>query len=140
MSTYTRRSRALVQWIPFVLALVLATPMLAQNPNPVGEWNLQSDAQGQVSVFTLTVTREGDTLKGKIASEQYGNQNLPDFKYENGVITYTRNLDVGGQGIALLFKGKIEGDKLTGTYTVEGFEIPVTGSRKAATTGANPGK
>ena len=139
MSTYTRRSRALVQWIPFVLALdialVLATPMLAQNPNPVGEWNLQSDAQGQVSVFTLTVTKEGETLKAKVASEQYGNQNLSDFKYENGVMTYTRTLDAGGQAIALLFKGKIEGDKLTGTYTVQGLEIPVTGSRKAATPG-----
>jgi hypothetical protein len=117
--------------MPFAIVLVFAAPAHAQDP--VGEWNLQSDAQGQVTNFVLTVTREAGVLKGKIASETFGNQNLADFKFEAGTVTYTRNLDVGGQAIALLFKGKIEGDKLTGTYTVEGVEIPVTGSRKPVT-------
>ena len=35
-----------------------------------------------------------------------------------------------GAKIIQQFKGKIEGDKLTGAYTIEGFELPVTGSRK----------
>jgi hypothetical protein len=116
--------------MPVAIILVFAATGRAQDP--VGEWNLQSDAQGQVTKFVLTVTKEGEVLKGKIASETYGNQTLGDFKFEagTGTITYTRNLDVGGQVIPLLFKGKIEGDKLTGVYTVEGVEIPVTGTRK----------
>jgi hypothetical protein len=102
----------------------------AQTPNPVGEWNLQSDAQGQITKFTLTVTKEGDALKGKVVSETYGSQDLNDLKFENGSLTFTRNLEIGGQAVAMAFKGKIEGDKLTGNYSLEGFDIPVTGSRK----------
>jgi hypothetical protein len=45
-------------------------------------------------------------------------------------VTFTRNLDLGGQTIPMAFKGKIEGDKMTGAYTVQEFEIPVTGTRK----------
>ncbi len=99
-------------------------------PNPVGEWNLKTDAQGQITNFTLTITKVGEALKGKVASEQYGAQELTDLKYENGTLTYTRNLEIGGQGIAMAFKGKIEGDKLTGAYDLMGVELPVTGSRK----------
>ena len=110
----------------FVSSLTIA----AQAPNPVGEWSLQSDAQGNVTNFTLTITKVGDVLKGKIASETYGNEELKDLKFENGTLTYTRNLEIGGQAAAMAFKGKIEGDKLTGAYTIQGFEIPVTGSRK----------
>jgi hypothetical protein len=109
-------------------------PAIAQAPNPVGEWSLQSDAQGQVTNFTLTITREGQALKGKITSETYGPQDLKDLKVENGTVTYTRNLDLGGQTVAMAFKGKIEGDKLTGAYTLMEFEIPVTGTRKAPAT------
>jgi hypothetical protein len=111
-------------------ALILTFTLAAQAPNPVGEWSLQSDAQGNVTNFTLTITKDGDTLKGKIVSETYGNEDLKDLKFENGTLTYTRNLDIGGQAAAMAFKGKIEGDKLTGAYTIQGFEIPVTGSRK----------
>jgi hypothetical protein len=125
--------RVFVLIVPVAIILVFAASGHAQDP--VGEWALQSDAQGQVNNFVLTVTKEGEVLKGKIASETFGNQNLADFKFEaaTGTITYTRNLDVGGQTVALLFKGKIEGDKLTGTYTVEGVEIPVAGKRKPPT-------
>ena len=119
-----------------VFVLLFATVALAQKAqDPVGQWNLQADAQGEISKFTLTITKEGAVLKGKIASEQYGPQDLTDLKFENDVLTYTRNLDLGGQVIAMAFKGKIEGDKLTGTYDIMGLELPVTGTRKTA---ANP--
>jgi hypothetical protein len=120
--------RVLALIMPAAIILVFAATGRAQDP--VGEWNLQSDAQGQITKFVLTVTREEGVLKAKIASETFGNQNLADFKFEAGTITYTRNLDVGGQVIPLLFKGEIEGDKLTGAYSVQGVEIPVTGTRK----------
>ena len=116
-----------------VFGIFLAAVALAQEPqDPVGQWNLEADAQGQISKFTLTITKEGAVLKGKIASEQYGPQDLTDLKFENDTLTYTRNLDVGGQAISMAFKGKIEGDKMTGTYNVMGLELPVTGSRKIA--------
>ena len=70
----------------------------SDTPNPVGEWNLKTDAQGQITNFTLTITKEGEAFKGKVASEQYGAQELTDLKYENGTLTYTRNLEIGGQG------------------------------------------
>ena len=111
-------------------AFALVFTIAAQAQNPVGVWNLQSDAQGQVTSFTLTIAREGEVLKGKVVSEQYGNEDLKDLKFENGALTYTRNLDIGGQPVAMAFKGKIEGDKLTGAYNVQGLEIPVTSSRK----------
>jgi hypothetical protein len=120
----------------FGLIFVIA----AQAQNPAGVWSLQSDAQGQVTNFTLTITKEGEVFKGKIVSEQYGNEDLKDLRFENGTLTYTRNLDVGGQTVAMAFKGKIEGDKLTGAYNIQGLEIPVTGSRKAPTPAASPAK
>ena len=114
------------------LLLLLVVSIAAQAQEPVGVWNLQADAQGQVSPFTLTITKEGTTLKGKIASEIYGSQDLTDLKFENGTLTYTRKLEIGGQAAEMLFKGKIEGDKMTGAYSIPGVDIPVTGSRKSA--------
>jgi len=120
----------------FGLIFVIA----AQAQDPVGVWSLRSDAQGQVTNFTLTITKEAEVIKGKIVSEQYGNEDLKDLKFENGTLSYTRNLNIGGQTVAMVFKGKIEGDKLTGAYNIQGLEIPVTGSRKASTPGSSPAK
>jgi len=127
------RKQSVALLLGFVL--VLAVAAAAQAPaatDPVGVWNMQTDAQGQVSPFVLTITKEGNALKGKIASELYGNQDLPDLKFENGTLTYTRKLDIGGQAVEMLFKGKIEGDKVTGAYTIMEIELPVTGTRKSA--------
>ena len=115
--------------IMFAVAFCLSLVATAQSPNPVGQWNLQSDAQGQITKFTLTITKEGDTFKGKVASEQYGAQDLTDLKVEKATVTYTRNLEIAGQAVVMAFKGTIEGDKLTGAYTVQGIELPVTGTR-----------
>lgn len=115
------------------MLLLLAVSAAAQAADPVGVWSLQADAQGQVSPFTLTITKEGNALKGKIASELYGSQDLTDLKFDNGTLTYTRKLELGGQAAEMAFKGKVEGDKMTGAYSIQGVEIPVTGSRKAAT-------
>jgi hypothetical protein len=119
-----------------IALLLMVFSATAQAPDPVGVWSMQADAQGQVSPFTLTITKEGGVLKGKIASELYGDQVLTDLKFENGALTYTRRLEVGGQAVEMAFKGKIEGDKATGAYTVEGQEIPVTGTRSATTSPA----
>ena len=105
-------------------------PAFSQTADPVGEWALQTTAQGQITPFTLTITREGNILKGKAASEAYGSQVLTDFKYTNGELTYTRTIEVGGQPIVMNFKGKIDGDKMTGAYNLQGVDLPVTGSRK----------
>jgi hypothetical protein len=120
------------------LGILLAFSAIASAQDPVGEWNLQSDAQGQITNFTLTITKAGEALKGKVVSEQYGNEDLADLKFDKGTLTYTRNLLVGGEVIPLAFKGKIEGDKLTGAYSVQGLEIPVTGSRKKPAVPASP--
>ena len=120
------------------LGILLAFSAVAYAQDPLGEWNLQSDAQGQITNFTLTITKAGEALKGKVVSEQYGNEDLMDLKFENGALTYTRNLNIGGQAVPMAFKGKIEGDKLTGAYSVQGIEIPVTGSRKKPAATASP--
>ena len=112
------------------VVFILALFAMAQAANPGGEWNLQSDAQGTITKFTLTITKVGEVLKGKVVSEAYGTQDLTDLKFENATVTFTRNLDLGGQTIPMAFKGKIEGDKMAGAYTIQEFEIPVTGSRK----------
>ena len=121
-----------------LLGILLSFSAVAYAQDPVGEWNLQSDAQGQITNFTLTITKVGEALKGKVASEQYGNEDLADLKFDKGTLTYTRNLSIGGEAIPLTFKGKIEGDKLTGAYSVQGVEIPVTGSRKKPAATASP--
>ena len=118
--------------VAVAVAIVMTAVLTAQAPNPVGEWNLQTDVQGQITKFTLTITKDGEAFKGKVASETYNAQDLTDLKVENGTITYTRKLDIGGQIVEMLFKGKIEGDKLTGAYSVQGMDLPVTGNRKPA--------
>ena len=112
--------------------LVMSALAVAQSANAVGAWDLQSDAQGQITKFTLTITKEGETFKGKAESEAYGAEALTDLKVENNIVTYTRNLSVGGQSIPMTFKGTIVGDKMTGAYSVMGQDLPVTGTRKTA--------
>jgi hypothetical protein len=106
------------------------------NPNPVGEWDLQSDAQGQITKFTLSITKDGDVYKGKASSEAYGSEELKDLKVEGAVVTYTRNLPIADQVVPMTFKGTIDGDKLTGAYSILGQELPVTGGRKGTAAAA----
>jgi hypothetical protein len=123
-------ARKLALAVACLVVVLSAIPALAQAPDPVGEWALQTNTQGQITPFTLTITREGNVLKGKASSEQYGSQVLTDLKYANGELTYTRAIEVAGQPIVMTFKGKIEGDKMTGAYNVQGVDLPVTGTRK----------
>jgi hypothetical protein len=67
-------------------------------PNPVGEWNLKTDARGQNHKLHSDDYQGSEAFKGKVASEQYGAQELTDLKYENGTLTYTRNLKSGAGG------------------------------------------
>src|SRR5688572_17328063 len=66
------------------LGILLSFSAVAYAQDPVGEWNLQSDAQGQITNFTLTITKVGEALKGTVVSEQYGKEDLADLKFENG--------------------------------------------------------
>ena len=72
-----------------------------------------------------------------MASEQYGAQELTDLKYENGTLTYTRNLEIGGQGDKRwrLQRAKSEGASWTGIPTCSGL----AGSRQPEPVGSAAG-
>jgi imidazolonepropionase-like amidohydrolase len=85
-----------------------------------GTWamNLVSP-QGPVDM-TLTVTQNGSSFNGSMTS-QFGTNEISDGQISGRVVTWTMNLQVGGQSILLSYRGEVEGTRMTGTAQLGNF-------------------
>ena len=114
------------------VALVSAAPVAAQDVKPVditGHWEMTVDSpQGQLTI-AANFKQDGETLTGTHVSEM---GEVPLKGTVKGVdVEYTLTLDMGGQQMTIVHKGKVEGDKLTAEVDTGGFGvIPVTGTRQ----------
>jgi len=119
----------------YVLAIALtclcvaAVPAYAQDlPKPeakaekidvTGIWDMTVESpQGALEVVA-TLKQEGEKLTGTQAS-QMGEAALEGSVVGNE-IKYTINIDAGGQQMAIVFAGKVEGDTMNGVFDFGGM-------------------
>ena len=108
-------------------ALVGLASLASAAEGPVGQWDLQVDAQGQAMDATLDIKEADGALTGTIASD-LGEYPVTDVTFEGGVLKFT--LDMSDQGFTLAFEGTIEGDKIEGNFNSPDIgDIPASGMR-----------
>jgi hypothetical protein len=87
--------------------------------NITGTWNLTVDSpQGEVPV-TAQLRQDGETITGTLTSP-FGQSSVSSGSISNGNMRFTVVVDVQGTQITVVFSGKVEGNRISGTVDVEG--------------------
>jgi zinc protease len=101
----------------------------ASTADPVGAWAIQITLpNGQSIPATLNISREASALNGTISSEA-GSATLSNMTLSSNNLTSQITLNMQGQTIEGQVAGRIEGDRMTGTITIQGTPINFTGTR-----------
>lgn len=105
-----------------VLILGAISEALAANID--GKWVAQVPGQGgQMREVTFTFKAEGDKLTGTVTGRQ-GDVAISDGTIKGDDISFTQAFNVGGNAGKLVYKGKVSGDEIRFTRTVEGMDRP----------------
>jgi autotransporter translocation and assembly factor TamB len=110
-------------------ALVPVAAQDAKKIDVTGTWELTVESpQGQM-VITANYKQEGEALTGTHVSEM-GESPLKGT-VKGADIEYTLTLDMGGQQMSIVHKGKVDGDTITGSANVGDMgAIAFTAKRK----------
>jgi imidazolonepropionase-like amidohydrolase len=96
-----------------------AAPTPAPSVNITGTWNLTVDSpQGEVPV-TAELRQNGETITGTLTSP-FGQSSVSSGSISNGNVRFTVVVDVQGTQITVVFSGKVEGNRMSGSADVEG--------------------
>lgn len=119
----------------FTLALsvfVASASWIAQaDSGAVGTWNSEMDLQGNLINVTIAITEVDGKLAGKWSSPR-GESDLNNVAFEGNKLTFSRTMNRDGQELTLDFSGTVDGDKLDGTLSSAMGDIPLKGTRAAA--------
>lgn len=106
------------------LALVLGFCGLAaaaddKKVDPVGTWKLEYSIGDMKRTSELTITKDGDKLAGAMNWPDQKDEKLKDVKLTDDTLTCSAVRKLMGNEIAIEYKFKLDGDKLSGKGTAE---------------------
>ena len=91
--------------------------------DPSGKWTWEMEGRdGQKRTSNLTLKAEGDKLTGAMSGRQ-GERPIENAKISGDDISFSITMQMGGESRKMNYKGKIVGDELKLTMTVEGADI-----------------
>jgi hypothetical protein len=93
----------------------------------IGEWDVQTE-DGQYT-FVFVFSMEGETLKG-IFQGMTGDVEMEELSFEDNELSFTVNIDAGGQTMSIDYSATIEGDTLEGFLSMEYGEANITGKKR----------
>jgi hypothetical protein len=100
------------------LSGLLALTALAADVN--GKWVAQVPGRGgQTREVTFNFKADGNTLTGTVTTPR-GDSEISDGKIEGDTISFSQNLEFGGNQVKLLYKGTVSGDEIKFTRSREG--------------------
>ncbi|MEE9912646.1 MAG: hypothetical protein K4571_13110 [Deltaproteobacteria bacterium] len=107
-----------------VAGLVFSASFICSAADLTGVWNVEVVISGTTGTPVFTLKQEGDKLAGRYKS-QYGEFDCVGTVKEND---FEIIADVGGNKFT--YKGKVDGDKMTGTADLGGQASgPFTGKK-----------
>jgi len=118
------------QKLAFVLLLMVAftackgTKKMAYTPAGTWEYLIAGLPDGDQEGM-MTLTQSGDKMIGKIESDM-GAIDLEDVAIEGNALTSSFSV----QGYEVSMKGNFEGETFKGNIEVGGYEFPITATRK----------
>src|SRR5262249_41202371 len=107
--------------------------------DPVGVWQLSiAMDDGSKLDVTVTVTKEGDALKGTLVGQDGVETELTDVAFQDGELSFNMTRDFGGNELKSKFKGKLAEGAFNGNvdYDVAGQvgNLTVEGKRQVEAT------
>ena len=93
----------------------------------IGEWDVQTE-DGQYT-FVFIFSMEEETLKG-IYKGMSGEVEMEDLEFEDNGLSFTVNINAGGQAMEIDFSATIDGDALEGYLSMEYGEANITGKKR----------
>ena len=98
----------------------------------IGTWTLTSDTPRGMQEAELIVRKAGDGLAGTLEGRR--NREIAEIKRTDDGFSFVIELDTPRGSFRLAYKGKIEGDTLSGNIETPRGERPFKGVRKAVGT------
>ncbi len=95
--------------------------------NLLGNWDVETE-DGQYT-FEFIFSIENSTLKGVFIGSS-GEAEMEDLTYEDNNLTFTVNVDAGGQSMAIDFSATIEGETLEGMLSLQFGEANIIGKKR----------
>ena len=86
---------------------------------PAGVWKCEYDIGGQKRESTLTVKKDGDKFSGTMVFSDKQEAKLKDVKFKDGELTFSAEREVMDMKFTIVYKLKIDGDKLKGKGELE---------------------
>ena len=115
----------------FCLVLTLTLPAAFAQAQKyealLGVWDAETDGAQYTFVFTFKMV--DDKLAGTFEG-QSGEVEMQSLAFEDNRVTFTVEIDAGGQGMAIDFEATIDGDNLEGMLSMEFGEAPITGTKR----------
>ena len=97
-------------WFLLPAALLLLTgPASATDVS--GVWTASFDTQIGVQNYTYTFKVENGKVTGT-AKSQFGETAITEGTFQGDEIHFVENLDFQGQGLKIVYKGKVSGDEI----------------------------
>ncbi len=119
-----------------VLMLGLCGLALAaeQKADPVGTWKCEYVINDQQRTSTLTITKEGEKLAGKMDWPDQKDEVLKDVKLKDAELSFSAERVVGGNKFNVEYKFTVDGDTIKGKAASENGgqkrEFDITGKRE----------
>jgi hypothetical protein len=91
----------------------------AAKGDPSGTWTWTvSTPNGQSFESTATLKREGDKVTGTVSGRR-GDTAISDGQFKGGTLTFTVMREREGRKMVSKFEGKVDGDAIKGTMTMD---------------------
>lgn len=124
----TKNRILITTWL--ILFCFSTSPVIAQEKkyeDLLGTWDVETE-DGQYT-FEFIFSMENGTLKGVYIGSS-GEAEMEDLTYEDNKLTFTVNVDPGGQSMAIDFLATIEGENLVGMLSLQFGEANIIGKKR----------
>src|SRR5262245_54057908 len=110
--------------IAFVFAALVGAAAAARAADVTGKWTAQVPGRGgETRETTFNLKAEGEKLTGSVAGMR-GDQEIQDGKVKGDDVSFSVKVSFQGNDMKMLYKGKLAGDEIKFTRSVEGSDRP----------------
>jgi hypothetical protein len=121
--------------------ILLATLHLAPTPgvdSVTGRWAVKGDVVGNPIETVCDLSQAGTTLTGVCTNAQEGKPTPVTGEVKGDSVTFQHGGDYQGTELTIIYSGKLEAKKISGTITVKPFDASGTFTAELAPEAASP--
>ena len=108
---------------------IFAAPAGPYADEVTGKWSLALQVPGETVDVVLDLKQEGESVTGTLASS-HASGKIDKGSYKEKKLSATATVDLQGSPAEVQIDGTVDGEKITGSMTVQGLgSFPYTGSK-----------